>query len=272
MQKHVFDPLKMHNSSLLLDPKIKQHLITVYDRDGKQPIKYWHNIYRPFAAINTNNQDMIQWLQMLLKQNNEFLNQTERQRLVQPNTTLAAQHGLTFGYGLGVYQWQTNGHSFFGHGGDADGYLTRFGYNSESGLAYFVMINAFNHKPLNQIVDLLEQQITSELSQPKYPKRLPPSEKQVNQLIGSYQSVTTRFGENLKPLKTELKVFVTDNQLFYQHRNSRAQAIYLVKGGLFRTADDAVATMAFIERQGNMYFQSPLGNFVQINKQDATEE
>jgi len=269
MQKHVFEPLNMSHSSLMLTTEVRKHLITGYNRDGKTPIPYWHNIYRPFAAINTNNQDMIHWLQMLLKQDNAFLSQTDRKRLIEPTTTLAAMSGLNFGYGLGVYQWQVDGHSFYGHGGDADGFLTRFGFNSELGLAYFVMINAFNHQPLNQIVNLLEQQITADLSKPKYPTRLKQSSEQLDGLVGFYQQVTARFSAGSKPPKVSIEIFVQDDILFYRHNNGPATAIYKVINNQFRTVNDSVATMAFIEDQGKLYFQSPLGNFVKVYKKNA---
>ena len=38
-------------------------------------------------------------------------------------TSLAAQGGLAYGYGLGNYQYVHEGFLFHGHGGDADGYL-----------------------------------------------------------------------------------------------------------------------------------------------------
>ena len=265
MQKHVFEPLNMSHSGLLLTTEVQKHLITGYDRDGKKPIKYWHNIYRPFAAINTNNQEMIRWLQMLLNQDDAFLNQADRQRLQQPTTTLAAQHGMSYGYGLGVYQWQTQGYSFYGHGGDADGYLTRFGFNPESGLAYFVMINAFNHQPLNQIVKLLEQQISGTLPKPEYPDRLQLSRKQVQNFIGHYQQATVRFAGKKNSTGATLKLETRGNKLFYSYNKGPTTAIYKVKDNQFRTVNDSVATITFVEYQGKIYFQGPLGNFIKTS-------
>ncbi len=266
MQKYVFDPLSMTSSSLLLTPNVKQHLITGYDRDGQTPIKYWHNIYRPFAAINTNNQEMIHWLQMLLQQDNSFLSTEDRKRLVQPTSTLAAQSGLDFGYGLGIYQWQTDGHSFYGHGGDADGYLTRFGINPESGVAYFVMINAFNKQPLKQMVDLIEQQIVQGLPKPKYPNRLSASSTQLAQYIGSYRPVTARFGAVPSQSQAVVEIFAQDQKLFYRYKNQSPTAIHRVKDNLFRTTHESVATMAFSENKGDLYFQGKLGNFVKVSE------
>lgn len=266
MQKYVFDPLGMGHSSLLLTAEVERKLITGYDRDGKKPIDYWHNIYRPFAAINTNNQDMLRFLQMLLQHNSAFLSPAEKQRLVQPTTTLAAQFGLTYGYGLGVYQWQVDGHNFYGHGGDADGYLTRYGYNPESGLAYLVMINAFNHQALKPIVQLLEQQITAGLAKPAYPLQLKPSREQLQLFIGTYQPVTDRFGGVKNLSQSQLRVFLKNQQWVYQYKNNPIKAIFKVKDNQFRRSNDSVATVVFIEHQEHVYLQGPMGNFIKVNQ------
>ncbi len=262
MQKYVFDPLTMSSSSLLLTPHVSHKLITGYDRDGKTPINYWHNIYRPFAAINTDSQDMILWLQMLLQTDDSFLSASSRKRMITPSTDLAAQSGLTYGYGLGVYQWQTNGYSFYGHGGDADGYLTRFGLNKETGLAYFVMINAFNKKPLNQLVNMLEQRITENLPKARYPLRIKPDDQQMVQLVGKYRPVTARFKNSLLTDTNHLNVFVRNQQLYYRYKNQTETALHRVQGNQFRTRNDSVATMAFIEYQGKLYFKAQEGYFV----------
>ncbi len=264
MQEHVFKPLQMNDSDMLLSDTTVKRLIKGYDRDGRKPIKYWHNIYRPFAAINSDNQDMVLWLQMLLNTNNDFLSTTDRKRLVHPQTTLAGQDGLEYGYGLGVYQWQTGGHSFYGHGGDADGYLTRFGLNPESGLAYFVMINAFNKRPLNEIVNLIESQITVDLPKPKYPLRLELTDKEIETYQGEYLQVTSRFGI-LKPVSTKrLTVRYQNGQLMYQFNQGREVVIHKVRKDQFRTSNQSVATMAFNTHKDQFYFQGELGNFVKV--------
>ncbi|MGJ8662819.1 MAG: serine hydrolase domain-containing protein [Marinicella sp.] len=259
MQQHVFDPTGMTQSSLLLGKKTKEQLIAGYDKDGTTPIPYWHNIYRPFAAINTNSQDLIHWLQMLLNQDNTFLSLNERKRLVEPSTSLAARSGLRFGYGLGIYQWQTGGYSFFGHGGDADGYLTRFGFNRESGLAYFVMINAFKHQPLNEMVEHIEQFIIQYLPKPDYPLRLKLKPPQLNTLVGTYRQVTQRFSANSNTSKKYLIITLEGDYLAYSIGNRSKIKLYPVEQDLFRTVNQSVATMAFSKLGGDLYFQTDQG-------------
>ncbi len=265
MQKHVLDPLGMQNTHLLLTDEVKKHLITGYDRDGQTQIPYWHNIYRPFAAINTNNQDMVIWLQMLLEDKHPFLSNEQKARLGTPTTTLAARNGLSYGYGLGSYQWQVKGHSFWGHGGDADGYLTRYGVNLEAGLAYFVMVNAFNHRPLNAMVNLLENHIIKDLPKPNYPLRLQLNAETLQSYVGNYRPVTKRFGRFSANTPNTLKITKSDNKLVYQYKAGHKQKLYAVSRQLFRFVHQSTATMGFFRHEGKMYFQGDAGNFVKVN-------
>lgn len=262
IQEHVLNPLQMNHTGLLLTDSIKDGLISGYDRDGKSKIPYWHNIYRPFAAINTNNKDMVKWLQMWLDDDSIFLSQQQKHRIKTPQTTFTAQAGLDYGYGLGMYQWQRKGHSFYGHGGDADGYLTRFGVNNDAGQAYFVMINAFNHKALNQMVERVEEKIIKDLPSPVYPIRLKLAEETANKYIGQYQQISARFGA--VPKQANLFISANENQLSYRYKNNRSVDIHAVNSNQFRTSNQSKATMAFIESENNIYFQGDVGDFIKL--------
>ena len=265
MDHYVFKPLEMESSTMLLEPHVKERLIAGYNTDGKTPIPYWHNIYRPFAAINTDTDDMVGFLQMLLNKgrvkDSVFVSDNLIARMENSQTTLAAKDGLAFGYGLANYYWQRQGHTFHGHGGDADGYLIRYGYNRESGLAYFVMVNAFNHKPLRQMRRLIEGYMIKDLAPPVYPLRLKLSNKVMQQYVGDYVGVTNRFGVIARADKAKMKVSIKEQKLYLQFAGDSPQVIYAVNNKHFRYVDDSVATMAFIHHDGDIYFQGDEGNY-----------
>ncbi len=269
MDDYVFKPLSMQSSTLLLKEHVKKRLIKGYNTDGKTLIPYWHNIYRPFAAINTNDQDMIQFLQMLLNRgrinNHTFLPEKAVQRMENPQTTLAARSGLDYGYGLANYHWQYEGHTFHGHGGDADGYLSRYGYNKDSGLAYFVMINAFQHQTLKSMRNVLEGYIIKELPNPHYPLRLKLGDEVLKKYVGQYAAVTKRFGTLPSKPDAELKVFIDDQKLYRQFNGRRPQVLYAVSDNHFRHYDESTATVAFVLHQQKMYLQGDFGNFVKLD-------
>jgi len=268
MDEYVFKPLEMKSSTLFLENHVKGRLINGYDSDGKTPIPYWHNVYRPFAAINTDANDMVSFLQLMLSNgmhnNQQFLTTKALERIETPKTTLAAKSGLKYGYGFGNYQWQTNGYSFFGHGGDADGYLSRFGYNKETGLAYFVMINAFQHRALKQIRNLIENEILKDLPKPDYPLRIKLSDQTLAKYTGKYIQVTSRFKKPSDSHSLAFEIINLNGELIIQHLNGFKQSIFAVNKAHFRYEDESVATIAFIDHAGKTYFQSDIGNFVKF--------
>jgi len=270
MDKYVFNPLGMQSSSLLLTQQVKNRLMTGYNTDGRTVIPYWHNIYRPFAAINTDAADMIRFLQMLLNKgmikDQRFLSAQDIKRMETPQTSLAAQSGLQYGYGLANYSWQFEGYTFHGHGGDADGYLARYGYNHESGLAYFILINAFKHQPLKHMRQLLESYIIKDLPPPQYPQRLQLDANILQQYVGAYTEITSRFGRLAKTSKPTLKIFLKKDKLYIQYKGRSPQVLYAVNQQHFRYFDESVATLAFIKYQGDIYLQGDVGNYVKLLK------
>jgi len=268
MDKYVFSPLGMNTSTLLLDKKTEARLVTGYDTDGKKKIPYWHNIYRPFAAINTDAKDMIQFLQMLLndgKINHQiFLTKDSIKRIETPKTSLAAIAKLPYGYALANYSWQRNGFTFRGHGGDADGYLSRYGYSRESGLAYFVMVNAFNYQPIGKLRRLLEDYITKDLIK-KLPQTLTLSESELVKYLGEYNSVTSRFSAGKKKSKTKkLRVYRKGGKLYMKKDHENAFIIEAVTKKHFRFIDETVATFAFVTLDDSLYLQGDMGNYQKI--------
>ena len=268
MHGYVFKPLEMKSSTLFLENHVKGRLIKGYNTNGKTLIPYWHTIYRPFAAINTDAHDIVKFLQLMLNKgsykNHQFLTGSEVKQIETPQTTLAAKSGLSYGYGLGNYQWQSNGYTFYGHGGDADGYLSRFGYNKETGLAYFVMINAFQHNTLKQIRNLIENDITEDLPKPIYPLRIALSDKNLEKYVGDYHQVTSRFRKASQVDRIAFSIINNHNTLYIKYKNLPPIAIYAVNNKHFRYRDESVATMAFILHDGKMYFQGDGGNYLKV--------
>jgi CubicO group peptidase (beta-lactamase class C family) len=267
MKEFVFNPLDMQSSTLLLSNQVKKNLITGYNTDGKTKIPYWHNIYRPFAAINSTSNDMINFLQMLLNKgrikSGAFLSETKIKRFESPQTNLSAKNKMHFGYGLGNYSWQNQGYVFHGHGGDADGYLTKYGYNREAGKAYFIMINSFQHNTRNRIQNLVESFIINDLAKPHYPTRLKLDEETAKKYSGKYTQMTKRFGRSSNN-QPSLEVYEKQGQLYLRHKTYSSQILFAVTNNNFRFSDESVATMSFVKDQEKLYLQSDFGNFIKV--------
>ena len=193
----VLKPLGMDDSSLRRDAATADTLATGYDRDGVTPIPYWHMLFRPFGALNTTPGDMVPLLQMLLNggaaAGGRVLSTGSLQRMEQPTTSFAARHGLKTGYGLGVYRWYHDGHRFYGHGGDGDGYLAHLGYSHTARRGYLLVINAFNHQPLRAMRRAVEDHITRHA--PALPPEPPEPDRRAQSWPpdGDYRAAAWRF-------------------------------------------------------------------------------
>ncbi|MCJ8275103.1 MAG: beta-lactamase family protein [Psychrosphaera sp.] len=151
----VFKPLAMNSATMKHSKIVKMHLVPGYQADGVTQIPYWHMIYPSLGAINLQPRDMAKLLQLYLTLHtgtaSDGFDKKQIQRQEPPKTTLAAKQGLNYGYGLGLYQWYSHRQIFYGHGGDADGYLARFGYQKTARLGYFLVINSFNNRAKNSV-------------------------------------------------------------------------------------------------------------------------
>lgn len=266
----IFKPLGMSSASFFPDKVTMKQLATGYDSDGVSPIPYWHMTFRAFGAINIKPVDMSPFLQLMLNkgtyQKSTILPVALFDKMQTPSTTLAAKSGLTFGYGSGVYSFFHKGHIFYGHGGDGDGYLARYGYNPESGMAYFVVINVFRDRDLIKIRNHIEDYIIKDLPPAEYQSTKVPVD-QLQQYTGNYVSSTWRFPVTEDSLKstTKIKIVIKNDKLNMKHGKKTRQLIP-VTSQHFRLKDESQATMAFIrDKEGRLFLQSESGNFLKVN-------
>ncbi|MFT5134315.1 MAG: CubicO group peptidase (beta-lactamase class C family) [Gammaproteobacteria bacterium] len=268
IDKRIFSPLKMSSTSLDNDEITQSQLATGYDTDGYSVIPYWHMLYRGFGAINLRPTDMVPFLQLLMNKgkhkNQRFLTEASIERMETPSTSLAALSGLQFGYGLGNYTWLRNGLLFHGHGGDADGYLSRLAYNRDNNLGYFIAINTFNNNALLKIRHKIEDFIGKNhevFEPPLYPL----SEEKLRLFTGVYKAVTERFSDS-KLHKNEVIVSTKDGNLLLYSNNS-IKTLYPVNTRHFRYQGESGATSAFVmDAQEQIYLQNSDGNFKKISK------
>lgn len=267
VRERIFEPLGMASAGFYPDEQTMAHLATGYDTDGKTPIPYWHMTFRAFGAINVRPADMAPFLQLLLNKGRHgdrtLLPAALIERMETPATTLAAASGLRFGYGPGLYSSLRNGHVFYGHGGDGDGYLARYGYNREADLAYFVVINVFRGNDLLKIRHLIEDFIIHDLPPPVL-AAISLTAEEMKELAGAYDTVTWRFPAagpatgNRQPIR----VAVERDKLVLKKQNDRPQTLVPVTRRHFRFEDEPVATMAFVrDGEGGLYLQGEFGNY-----------
>ena len=268
LSKAVFKPLQMKSATMQKSILVDQYLLPGYQADGITPIPYWHMIYPSLGAINLQPRDMAKLLQMYLRGGEGLLTKAQIHRQETPMTTLAAKQGLTYGYGLGLYQWYRKGHLFYGHGGDADGYLAHFAYQKEARLGYFVVINTFNNRAKNQMRRALDDFVVAQI-----PAAVRPAQSKVTQAskrrtsgvdlsryAGDYRAVASRFGR--KHEQPPLRIKWQAGQLFISESAGAWEPLIWVAQGLFRRSYEPAASAAIIQENGSFWFQGDEGNFV----------
>lgn len=270
VDKNLFKPLHLSTARFFLDDFVKQHLATGYDSDGKTVIPYWHQILRPFGAINIAPCEMANFVKLLLNNGRvagkQIVSARAIQRMEQPETTLAAQQGLRFGYGLGNYQYVHKGFLFHGHGGDGDGYLAHFGYNRDVNAGYFLVINAFNSHALATLRELIEDFLVAGHTPPPPPDEYQLSADAAQRLTGHYQATTFRFPwqNDAERENDRLTVELENGRLFTRFPNHSRRRLVPVSTKLFRRETDPVATAAFVEYDDELFLQGGFGNYRRI--------
>ena len=255
----VLHELGMSHSQLHWSKDLQESLVQGYDSDLKTKIPYWHTLFRAFGALNTTASDMSQFLRVMINEGKlhgkPFLNPSSIHRMETPLTTLAAQQGLTLGYGLGIRSELFQGHRIYQHGGDADGYLAHFGYNKDSKRGYFIVINAYKHNILREFKNPLNQWLIENLATPQSPHVAKVSERHLKTLVGTYQKTTYRFSPSQQ---ATIKIKFENNKL-YRRTKSCDQWLELipVSTWLFRYAGEREATLVFMQTDnGDLHMQN----------------
>lgn len=260
--EHLLQPLNMTASSTEYSAQLQQQLVTGYDSDRRTVIPYWHTLFRPFGALNTTAADFSQLLKLLINRGQTtgttLLSPASITAMEQPQSTHAAQLGHHYGYGAGLYRWYRDGKLLLGHGGDGDGYLAHFAYNPDSQRGMFVVINAYHYRALQALRTPLENWVVDTLPIPELtPVQL--TTEQLTPLTGRWQAITSRFpGRKHQPDTVEVQI--KDGQLSYSE-GAHSTTLLATADRQFRTANDGAASHIFFEYQGEMYWQSDLGNY-----------
>jgi CubicO group peptidase (beta-lactamase class C family) len=256
--KSVFKPLGMESATLQHSKIVSANLVPGYQADGVELIPYWNMVYPSLGAINLQPRDMAKLIQFYLKRGAGYLSEKKIQRQESPQTTLAAKQGLTYGYGLGLYQWYRNGRLFFGHGGDADGYLSHFGYQKEAGKGYFVSINTFNNRAKSAMKKVIEKFIVKNLPETVSSEEV--SGEDLSRLAGEYLPVTSRFKSARARNPLELKW--ETNKLLIKEPGQSWEALVYSGNGLFRRTYETNATTAIFSFEGTIWLQGDEGNLI----------
>ena len=263
LNTQVFVPLGLTSATFARSRTVRAALPRGYARDGKTALPYWHMIYPALGGLNISVAQMIPFVQLFLNrgrhQQHEFLRETSISRMEYPETSLAARAGLRYGYGLGLYQWYRRRVLFFGHDGDADGYLMHFAYAPQLGFGYVLAINSDNRPGLRALRQEIEMRMVGAglAPLPSFPLEEPARDR----IVGDYQAVTARFPRQGRPAET-LRVILEGGQLITMDAAGERRELIPVAPNLFRRAEDGAPTVVLTTEGGALYLLGDdLGNY-----------
>ncbi len=188
IQEHILTPMGMKRSGFYFKAPKNSSFAQGYQRTGTTLNSL------PFATINggpagdfcANAADMAAYLQFMLSRDSLLFTPNEFDRIESPQTSIAAQKGLQAGYGLGNYTIWKNGHLFHGHGGQIDGFTSRYVYSRAADLGVAIAINRNGNA--NALVDeVLDYLLGKEVPAPanRITQAIPESLKE--QFAGFYE-------------------------------------------------------------------------------------
>jgi len=257
----ILGPLGMTETGFFPGPSGRDRLAVGYDRDGVTPIPYWHTLYRAFGGLDASLGDMGRYLVWLVDPSTVPVLAPEIvARMAKPRSTLSSAIGLEYGYGLGLYEYPHDGIVLTGHGGDADGYLSRLGFHRDSRRGYFLVINAYHGDALSAMQGAVEDALFGDIPRVPPPPAHPIDVTALQHLAGCYVPMTRRFPNEDPPEDQPLKVQVQEGRLITVTPGGLRKTLIPVTDRLFRRQDEPVATSAFVDDAGTLMLQGDMGN------------
>lgn len=267
VQAEILAPMNMRAASFLP----VQGLPGGFKADGTTEIPYWHMTFRAFGALNASLAEMSSFMTMLLNDgrlgSRAVFAADTLAGLYRARSGPAAAMGLQVGYGTGAYGWVSNGHVFHGHGGDADGYRSRYGLLKSTGRGYLVVINTDNPGLLRRLQKTIEAALTADLDAPVPAPEVALPQALLASYAGPYYPASVRFDLQrwTSGRAARAHVEAVEQGLIFSRRERRVRLIPL-GGGRFRRPADPVATVIFAaDASGSLYLQGELGNFANLN-------
>jgi CubicO group peptidase (beta-lactamase class C family) len=256
VQEQLFDTLKMTSAGFFQTGSVERDLAKSYQLDGTTEVPFSHIFVRPSGSVSATPRDMGRLVQLFLNRGvgprGRLLRSASIERMETPASTLAAQHGVRAGYGLGNYTRAENGFLLHGHNGGIDGFLAEFAYLPEAGVGYFYAINAANPDAYKQIGKLLRVYLTRHLKKQAAPvaERLP---DHLERCAGYYEPFTprqelTRFLDRLMGV---VRLDTHEGNLRVTQIGDPPEELIPVTDTTFRSKDDPIATVAFVEDGAN---------------------
>src|SRR6185436_6724823 len=191
----IFEPLGMTSAHWTLTPEIAGRMSKSYSGPAASTEEPYVDIVgKPAGSLDITPNDLAKLALFLINRGSvngvQLLKPESVARIETTTSTLASQHGLTAGYGLGNYATPGEKAVFRGHNGGIDGFGATYFYNAEHKAGAVMMVNSAQGG-----ADSLQEAIMGYLER-GWPKpvvtEVKPSPAEIDGLAGYYQTITPR--------------------------------------------------------------------------------
>ncbi|MDP2562917.1 serine hydrolase [Psychrobium sp. 1_MG-2023] len=167
VQKHIFQPLQMHNSHLLKPKSWDTQGVLPYLNNGLSA-GYEHIATRPASSLTASMTDMNQLLNLFLyPEQSKILSAASVERMQRIESELAYQNGLVSFQGFAHVKDMINNELFFGHNGGIPGAISSLRYSPTSKTGYVFALTSANGAAFSKIKKVLTKFIQQENSETK---------------------------------------------------------------------------------------------------------
>src|SRR6185503_13100016 len=161
----IFEPLGMTSAHWTLTPDIARRMSKSYsgaNASNEEP--YVDIVGKPAGSLDVTPSDLAKLALFLINRGNvngmQLLKPESVARIETTTTTIASQHGLTTGYGLGNFGRAGEKAVFRGHDGGIDGFVSSYIYNAEHKAGAVMMVNSGQdgvEQAMNAVMAYLER-------------------------------------------------------------------------------------------------------------------
>jgi CubicO group peptidase (beta-lactamase class C family) len=240
----------------------KMDLLAIGYGDDNEPFPYYYDYDEPAGAMNASIKEMALFEKFMLNRGKADDRQVIDEDLFglagTSSTTLAAQAGITTGYGYGVSSGFRENRRWYGHAGAVPGFYADYTYYPGCRLGYVVLLNEFGKYYYGDIFDLLEDYIACESDIIPSPLVDIPEDK-LKKYCGYYEFRSSRMKlmEFADILFSGRSILYENDTLYQQDFMSEKKPLIPVSENLFRNPDQPEASIAFVKTaNGKMVYAS----------------
>jgi CubicO group peptidase (beta-lactamase class C family) len=191
IEKHILQPLDMHNSSFQLTPELAAHLATGYEYHSEryisQPIDYFN--IQPAVGLYSTAADMAHFLTAQMEDGqyggSRILSEESAQKMHRRQFTEDSRlAGRTFGF----YERFVNGRRAIGHGGNIRGFASLIMLAPKEHVGFFLVFNRDESRFEDALINSFFNRFYPAGNSNAPSRPLHPSEAGLRKFTGSYRS------------------------------------------------------------------------------------